>query len=317
VVAVSSVTALSTPWMLKLSNRASVWADAHLPPRLAEFVSFYGSWIEGISSTPRRDSLWSRLKRPLVLLLIDTALLGATVIVPAATMPRLVAWLGERLSLEPALARGGIAVGTTFVAALFLIGVLRCARRLARTLAAEVLPPSPEGKLDLGTAPRRVLVSTLELAVVLVVGLPLVAIMQPFVPAGVVALGLVVGVIGFAIWRSIANFQGHVRAGSELIVETLARQSRAAPPELNEVKAMLPGIPGLSPVRLIEGSPAVGRSLMDVNLRALTGATVLAIHRDSGGAVLPTAGEVLRAGDVLALAGPREAIEAAERLLVG
>jgi len=128
---------------------------------------------------------------------------------------------------------------------------------------------------------------------------------------------LVVGVIGFAIWRSIANFQGHVRAGSELIVETLARQSRAAPPELTEVKAMLPGIPGLSPVRLVEGSPAVGRSLLDVNLRALTGATVLAIHRESGGAVLPTAGEVLRAGDVLALAGPREAIAAAERLLVG
>jgi CPA2 family monovalent cation:H+ antiporter-2 len=317
VVAVSSVTALTTPWMLRLSSRASVWADRKLPPRLAAFVSFYGSWIDGIRVAPRRDSLWSRLERPLVLLVIDAALLGATVVTAATATPRLVAELGERLAIEPSLARGAIVVAATVVAALFLVGVLRCARRLARTLAAEVLPPSPQGKLDLGTAPRRVLVSTLELAVVLVTGLPLVAVIQPFVPAGVVALGIVVGMIGFAIWRSVANFQGHVRAGSELIVETLARQSRAAPPELGEIKALLPGIPGLSPVRLNLASPAVGRSLSDVNLRALTGATVLAIHRESGGAVLPTAGEVLRAGDVLALAGTREAIDAAERLLVG
>src|SRR6185436_15884208 len=95
-------------------------------------------------------------------------------------------------------------------------------------LAAEVLPASPQGKVDLGTAPRRVLVLTLELAVVLVVGLPLVAVTQPFVPAGVIALGLIVGMIAFGVWRGITNLQGHVRAGSELIVEALARQSRAA-----------------------------------------------------------------------------------------
>jgi CPA2 family monovalent cation:H+ antiporter-2 len=160
------------------------------------------------------------------------------------------------------------------------------------------------------------LVVTLELAVVLFVGLPLVAALQPFVPAGLLALGLVVGGIGFTMWRSFANFQGHVRAGSELIVEALARQSRsAAKPELDDVKAMLPGIPGLSPVRLVRGSPVVGRSLLDINLRALTGATVLAIHREGDASVLPTADAVLRAGDVLALAGPPEAIEAAERLV--
>jgi len=118
------------------------------------------------------------------------------------------------------------------------------------------------------------------------------------------------------VWRATANLQDHVRAGSELIVEALARQSRAqAEPELEEVRALLPGIAGLTPLRLPPGSAAVGRSLRELDMRAQTGATVLAIHRGEGGTVLPSAEEVLRAGDVLALAGSGEAIAAAAEIL--
>ena len=59
----------------------------------------------------------------------------------------------------------------------------------------------------------------------------------------------------------------------------------------------------------------MGRTLAELNLRGMTGATVLAIQRDEGGAVVPTAQEVLRAGDVLALAGTHEAIGAARAVL--
>jgi CPA2 family monovalent cation:H+ antiporter-2 len=316
-VAVSCLTALTTPILVRLSGPIAEMVDARLPRRLQAFVSFYGTWIEGIRAAPRRDTLLRRIKRPFLVLWVDALFLGGTVVAAAALQPRLTALLADKLALEPQVARVGLAVVATVVAGIFVIGVLRCARRLAQTLAAEVLPPSPQGKLDLGTAPRRALVVTLELAIVLVVGLPLVAVIQPWVPAGLVVLGLLVGMLGFAAWRNLANFQGHVRAGSELIVEALARQSHSKAPELSEVKEMLPGIPGLSPVRLSIQSPAVGQTLLEVNLRALTGATVLAVHREGGGAVLPTAKEVLRAGDVLALAGPKEAIEAAERLLGG
>lgn len=39
--------------------------------------------------------------------------------------------------------------------------------------------PREAGKADLGTAPRRALVLTLELAMTLIVGFPLVALLQP------------------------------------------------------------------------------------------------------------------------------------------
>jgi monovalent cation:H+ antiporter-2, CPA2 family len=64
------------------------------------------------------------------------------------------------------------------------------------------------------------------------------------------------------------------------------------------------------------GSPVAGRSLADVNLRSITGATVLAILRDRGEQVLmPSGTQVLREGDLLAMIGSHDAVESA-RVLV-
>ncbi len=59
----------------------------------------------------------------------------------------------------------------------------------------------------------------------------------------------------------------------------------------------------------------MGRSLAELNLRGITGATVLAISRLPHGSIVPSAKEVLQSGDVLALAGTSEAIDAARQLL--
>jgi CPA2 family monovalent cation:H+ antiporter-2 len=62
-------------------------------------------------------------------------------------------------------------------------------------------------------------------------------------------------------------------------------------------------------------SAAVGQSLAELNLRGRSGATVLAISRDGESIVVPTADERLKAGDVLAITGSHDAIEAAKALL--
>ena len=60
-----------------------------------------------------------------------------------------------------------------------------------------------------------------------------------------------------------------------------------------------------------KGARAVGQSLAQLNLRARTGATVLAISRGEGGFATPQPHEPLRAGDILALAGSDDAIASA------
>src|SRR5690606_32481877 len=100
-----------------------------------------------------------------------------------------------------------------------------------------------------------------------------------------IVLGIVLASLLVSVWRNIAHLDGHVRAGTELIVEVLARQSRDSDGEtseasLAEVQAMLPGFPDLRPVRLNAASAAVGRTLADLNLRVRTGATVLTLSRE-------------------------------------
>jgi CPA2 family monovalent cation:H+ antiporter-2 len=102
------------------------------------------------------------------------------------------------------------------------------------------------------------------------------------------------------------------RKGSSTAPE---EQHEAPADSLKEVHRLLPGLGAPTPVRLDAGSTAVGKSLAELNLRGVTGATVLAIRRGTEGLLVPTAYDVLCAGDLLALAGTHDAVDAARQLL--
>jgi CPA2 family monovalent cation:H+ antiporter-2 len=69
--------------------------------------------------------------------------------------------------------------------------------------------------------------------------------------------------------------------------------------------------------RIAKESPVVGRSIAALDLSGTTGATVLAIRRGERALVLPAGSEVLQAGDIVAIAGTNQALDAARRLLAG
>jgi len=215
-----------------------------------------------------------------------------------------------------------IVIGAAALATPFVIGIGRCTAALARLLAASALPAA-QNSADLAEAPRRALVVTLEMAIVLVVAAPVVASTQPFLPrlpaaavlAGVVLLFLV------ALWRSAANLQAHARAGAQAFVEVLARQLRpdgeGETADVDDLHRLLPGLGTPAPIRIEAGSEAVGRTLAEINLRSLTGATVLAIVRQGDSVLTPTGREKLQAGDVLAVAGTAAAVKSARERLSG
>jgi CPA2 family monovalent cation:H+ antiporter-2 len=86
---------------------------------------------------------------------------------------------------------------------------------------------------------------------------------------------------------------------------------------MNPVESLLHGLGTPVAVPMPPDSPAVARTLSQLNLRGRTGATVLAISRGQAAIVTPTASETLQANDVLAMAGTAEALEAAKALLDG
>ena len=321
-IAVSALTTLLTPWLIRAAEPFASWMDRTLPRPLQTFAALYGSWLEELRARPERPTTASQVRRLLRLLVVDAAVLAALIVGTAASLPELAGVAERRIGTSDIVARVAIVGVAAVLAVPFCLGVVRSSRRLGMTLARAALP-KPQRRVDAAAAPRRTLVVTLQLAGVLLVGMPLLALTQPFLPPlpGVLLFLLVLAVLWLGFWRSATNLQGHVRAGAQVVLDALAAQARPASSRpgrsFTDVYQLLPGLGHLAAVRLEAESPAVGKTLAQLKLRGRTGATVLAVTRSAGGVIVPTAKERLQTGDVLALAGTHEAIAAATLALEG
>jgi CPA2 family monovalent cation:H+ antiporter-2 len=324
-VAVSALTTLLTPWLIRASGRFATFVDGRLPQRLQTTASLYGAWVNGLRATPEHRTAWARIRRLVLLLVVDVTLLAAIVIAFSLGRHRLLRLAGEAGHFAPAIARLLLIGATVALIIPFVLGAIRIARALGVALAAEALPAPTGGarEVDLAAAPRRALLVTLQIAILLVAGIPVVALTQPFMPGIPVMAILLAGValLVIPLWRSATNLEGHVRAGAQVILEALAAQSAtsspappgAAPPQAPST--LLPGLGNATAVAIAAGSPAVGRTLKQINLRGLTGATVIAIDRESADVIYPTGDEELHAGDALIVTGTSEAVQAVQELV--
>ena len=315
-VTVSVVTSFLTPWLARSSGKLALSIEHGLPGPLRTFGSLYASWLEDLRAR-RRAGAQLKVRRLLGWLALDVLCVAGVVIAASLGLERAVEFLVARTGLSPGFARAASLVAAGLVALPFLLGIVRVSRTLAAVLAAAVLPVKESGGVDLAAAPRRAFVVALQLAVVVLVGGPLLALTQPFVPVLVHALLVLVGLVALAVvfWRRAEDLEAHVRAGAQVVLEVLQRQVEDEEPTLEAAAPLLPGLGDVTPFRLEPDSPAVGQTLASIDLRARTGASVIAISREGKGIVAPTGRETLRATDVLALAGSSEAIEEAKDLL--
>ena len=330
-VAVSAITTLLTPWLIRAAGPAAMWVDRKLPRPLQTTAALYGSWIENIRGAPAQAGR-SRVPGLVRVLLIDGALLAVVIIGAATERGRFETVLGDWLGVSELAALAVLVAAAMGLAIPLMIGIYRSARRLGFILAVRALPSAGRRAVDFAAAPRRALVAILQLATLLLVAVPLLAITQPFLPGypGLAMLFVIVVLLGAALWRSALNVQGHAQAGAEMIVAALAPhlvrddESDALMRTMEHVATMLPGLGDPEVVRIAVNSPAVNKSLAELNIRGLTGATVLCITRNEATAAaqealqvgVPSGRQRLYVGDVLALAGSHESITAARLLLV-
>jgi CPA2 family monovalent cation:H+ antiporter-2 len=320
-VAVSGITTLLTPWLIRAAPATAAWVDRKLPRRLQTFAALYASWLEQLRSRPR-DTQTGRFRRAAGWIITDAVIVAAVVIGASLEMDRIVDFARSQWDLSGSATRMLVIVGAAALSAPFWIGLVRMARYLGFELAALAFPAVEREQLDLAAAPRRLLVVTLQLAILLAIGIPLIAITQPFLPPfrGAAALLLVMLLLAIPFWRGASNLQGHTRAAAEALAEALARQSRLgraskATHALVDANQVLTGMGSPVPVEVLPGTAAVGKTLAEIRLRGLTGATVLAIRRDNESVLIPSGRDRLQAGDVLAIAGTQEAVAAAKDLL--
>jgi CPA2 family monovalent cation:H+ antiporter-2 len=259
-------------------------------------------------------------------LIVDAVVLTMLIVGAALEMDRFIAVLGSLLAWPEWLVRVVVIAGALVAATPLVVGLVRLSWRLALVLAVRALPATDVGKVDFARAPRTALVATLQMAILLAILAPITAIAQPFFRGTptIAVLFVAAAILAIAFWRAARDLHGHARAGAEVIAGILSQQMDGAPSSeklsrtMERASAALPGLGAPTAVILDPRSVAVGKTLSEVNLRGVTGATVLAIFRTAGEtprALVPTGREMLYAGDVLTVAGTHDAVAAARNIL--
>jgi CPA2 family monovalent cation:H+ antiporter-2 len=326
-VAVSAITTLATPWLIGSSDRITSWVDRKLPRPLQTYATLYASWLDQLRRAPVRRTRGALLRGLIRWLVLDVVLTATVVIAAFLLYPALARVAAGRV--EPQVTAIILAVAALAVATPFGMGIGQTARAIAMILARTALPST--GAVDRADAPRRALVVTLEIAILLLTALPVLAITQPFVPPfrGALLLGAGLALLAITAWRSARNLEGHIRAGAELLVDAVRS---ALPPEHGTAEMMVPTLegaadrfttathmlPGLgvpTPFRVAAQHYASGRTLAELGVRGRTGASILGVTRGVIAIPAPSKTERLEAGDLLVLVGTQEAVDAAMELL--
>jgi CPA2 family monovalent cation:H+ antiporter-2 len=322
-VTVSAATTLLTPWMIRWSAPVATIIDRRLPKPLRMFAALYGSWLEKMrqGGEPGRASHGRRWR--FRMLLIDLVLVIGILVGASVWRIEVVVWIASGTGISVSTARYAFLAAVVLLSGVFCFGLVRGAWRLVDSLVVKAMPQAEPGKLDLAAAPRRALLVTLQIGIVLLVGMPLLAIFQPFLPGFPVAVPLlgVLILLGILFWRGAANLEGHVKAVSQVIVDHLSKQTETEGAEedadaLRKIQKLLPGLGHIVRLRLRPDNFSVGRTLAELNVGSLSGATILVILRGGEKAMIPSGKDNLQAGDVLALAGTPDAVEAARRILI-
>src|SRR6478735_8080963 len=71
-VAVSAITTLLTPWLIRSAPTTATWIDRKLPRSLQTFSALYASWLEKLSAAPA-DEQRLRIRGAIRWLIVDAA----------------------------------------------------------------------------------------------------------------------------------------------------------------------------------------------------------------------------------------------------
>jgi CPA2 family monovalent cation:H+ antiporter-2 len=315
-VAVSLLTTLFTPYLLRSSHKVTS-VLARLSPRpLTTFATFYTAWVARLTTDLPRSE---RLAQGLFLrLILYTAVTVSVFVATWSGIRSFIRLLPEIIPRQNAiLPWAGAALST--LPFLFLIS--STVERLMQNASMVLLrrrADEPAGQNQLVRATLRFLLGWVAAVFVLAVGSP---VLPPLVPLGIVGFGLLVTIYFF--WESLTRFHARVEnVLSSLTGDSTAGSEAGGQQERSQrlaVTQLLRDRYGLSVQTedfVVPFHPtALNQSIRTLNLRSLTGASIIAIHRDPEQIIVPQSEAVLLPGDVLALLGDKDQLEAAIRLL--
>jgi CPA2 family monovalent cation:H+ antiporter-2 len=308
-VAVSAITTLLTPYLIKSADGMVDWYERVAPRPLTNSFELYTQWVGRLGSQ-RHGSMATRLTRLWLLQVALNAVLMAGVflaVVYVAKHPP--GWFTELgFSVESANTllwlTALIASLPMFIAAsrkLQALGLLIAETKVTKAAAGE------HTQLIQGIVARVV-----PIAGTAFLGLYMLILTSALLPTLRVLLVLL-ALVGFIAWLLRRSF---IRVYSKAQVALLETFAHPPPP------AHVPGTVSnflrdavLETIAVNTGSPAAGKLIRELQLRTQTGASIIGIQRGRASLINPGPDEEIQTGDELLLLGTSVQITAARKAL--
>ena len=289
-VGVCLLTALAGPLCLRRGEAAAECLEQAIPARARWYLLAYQGWSEKLGRSTLGKGP-SPVKGPILFLVLDAVLIHGCIIGT---------WLLQHrvpLFRNPAPAHALLALALA-AASLLAWAMYRRAGEIASLILDSPGQTPPAG--------RRQLLEALRLALLVTLGAPSLAILQPFLPGKpAFALMLAAGGAFLAIlWTQTRQYPWEQAVGSEWLLHRV-RAPWAPPPEQPAASQTLLSL------RLGPHCPFLHRSLEDLAAGPFDRITVVAMIRN-GGPMTPHTQTRLQEGDLLALSGLPEALDALE-----
>lgn len=314
VVGAAVVTTFTTNAALSRAGAFAERVEHVLPQRFTTLLSMYSAWVGRATRRARLERTSNR--RHVALLAVDAVAVAGIVIAASFAVPPAREWL-ERQGIPPKVVLVLGALGVLVVLAPFAAAIWRVSRAVGIDLSNAALPRN-DGAAAITRSSRAALSRALQLSASLGTGMVIVAVTRPFVPpgTGVLILSVLLVPAAFSLWRTTAPLEAQVESATGRLFELLRRQPRDTPPT-PEAESLLQVLGDVSKVLIPSGAPCVGATLTNLDLRAKTGAAVLAVVDGRGVVAVATSQEPLQSGSVLLLTGPPSAVLHARRILLG
>jgi CPA2 family monovalent cation:H+ antiporter-2 len=310
-VAVSTITTLFTPYLIKSADGIVNRFDRVAPRSLVNALELYTNWVGRLGQ--RHSTLATKLvRRWSAQMALNAALIAAVFIAAAFLRQHPPAWLNQ-LGLGDEWLKSALWLLAVICSLPMFIATSRKLQALGLLIAETKVSEATAGERT--TAIRALVAQTIAIAGTVILGLYVIVLSFTLLPTFKVFVVLLV-LAGFISWLLRRSF---IRVYSKAQIALQETLSQPPTPRHAPAPAALPSLlreADLETTTIAAGSSAVGKCIRELQLRIRTGASIVGIERNSGSIINPAPEEELQAGDQVLLLGTREQLEAGKLALL-
>jgi len=306
-VAVSAITTLLTPYLIKSADGLVNLFDRVAPRPLVNSLEIYTRWVGQLGDQQHRSMATTLTWRWSGQMALNAALIAAVFIAAAFVERHPPGWLKDLAPSQEGL-KAVLWLTAVILSLPLFIATFRKLQALGLLIAETKVTAAAAGERTV--AIRAVVAQVVPIAGTVALGLFVLVLSSALLPTFKVLIVLLalVTLITWLLWHSFIKVYSKAQIA---LKETLAQPPT---PRHDHAPAALPYLlreADLETVTIAAGSPAAGKLIRELQLRSQTGASIVGIERNGVNIVNPVPDEELQPGDQVLLLGNRAQLDAA------